>query len=211
MKIFKSCALLLVALAFLLVAPAWAAERATSEGTPAILASLGAGNVKVLDDQAAKAIRGQNYQYVLVRTVLNPLDFSLSPKVQWTSNILGYRYGAWGGPGWTHGGFTGDSTPADLMDLLFKIHDNSALDNVANAALISGLQTLPTVPSVYWGQVYAGAAVYSPSGLPVGANVWVSGLSLVGGTVFVGWRPMPFTEYSRREALTGMQLLGLLP
>ena len=49
------------------------------------------------------------------------------------------------------------------------------------------------------------------SGLPVGANVWVSGLSLVGGKVFVGWRPMPFTEYSRREALTGMQLLGLVP
>ena len=98
MKIFKSCTLLLVALAFLLVAPAWAAERAaTSEGTPAILASLGAGNVKVLDDQAAKAIRGQSYQYVLVRTVLNPLDFSFSQDVQWTGNILGYRYGAWGG------------------------------------------------------------------------------------------------------------------
>jgi hypothetical protein len=210
MESHKSCALLLIMLAVVLVAPAWAADgSATSEGTPAILASLDAGNVKVLDDQAAKAIRGQDYQYVLVRTLLNPLDFSLLPAVQWTGNILGYRYGAWGGPGWTNGGGTGGNTPADAMDALFRAHD-STLDN---AALIFGLQHLPTVPSLFWGQVYAGADVYAPSGLPVGigANVWVSGLSLVGGRVFVGWRPMPFTEYSRREALTGMQLLGLIP
>ena len=38
-----------------------------------------------------------------------------------------------------------------------------------------------------------------------------AGGSFIGGKFYFGWRPMPFTEYSRRQALTGMQLLAFLP
>jgi hypothetical protein len=210
MKRQKFCAVLLTALAFLLAAGAWAADRtAVAEGTPAILASLDNGNVTILDDQAAMAIRGQAYKYVLVRTVLNPLD--LGPGLNWTNNLLGYRYGAWGGPGWTDGGVPGSNTPAaDPMDAFFQQHD---LGILTDQGLIEALKSLPNAPGGFWGLIYVPAAgdIAAGSGLPVGANVWVSGLSILGGRLFFGWRPMPFTEYSRREALTGMQLLGLRP
>jgi hypothetical protein len=209
MKRYKFCASLLTALAFLLAAGAWAADRtAVGEGTPAILASLDNGKVTILDDQATMAIRGQAYQYVLVRTVLNPLDFG--PGLNWTNNLLGYRYGAWGGPGWTNGGGVGSNTPADAMDALFMQHD---LGTLTDQGLINALKSLPNAPGGFWGLIYVPAAgdITAGSGLPVGKNVWVSGLSILGGQLFLGWRPMPFTEYSRREALTGMQLLGLRP
>jgi hypothetical protein len=72
---------------------------------------------------------------------------------------------------------------------------------------------LPNVNGGFWGTIYVPGpdAILPGSGLPVGSNVWVSGASLFGGRFFLGWRPMPFTEYARRQALTGMQLLILLP
>jgi len=58
-----SCALLLLA-----SGTAWAGgQPASSNDTPAILAALDAGSATILDDQAAKAIRGQQSPiYVLV-------------------------------------------------------------------------------------------------------------------------------------------------
>ena len=127
MKTYKIFASLLIIFAFLSV-QAWAADPPpAAEKMPAILASLDAGKVTVLDDKAAGAIRGQAYQYVLVRTVLNAFDFA--PGIQWSLNPLAYRYGAWGGPGWTNGGDIGSSAPADLMDTYFMGHDQGTLSD----------------------------------------------------------------------------------
>jgi hypothetical protein len=168
---------------------------------------LDSGKITILDDQAALAIRGQDYEYVLVRTVLNLFDFA--PWLSWTLNPFGYRYGAWGGPGWTNGGGEGPNTPADAMDALFRLHDEGGLDDTG---LIAALAILPNKPGGFWGPlIYVPDAVTSGSGLPVNKKVWVSALSVLGGRFFFGWRPMPFTEYSRRQALMGMQLYGLLP
>ena len=205
-RTYKLCAPFLTAVAFLSVASAWAADHpATRKDMPAILANLDAGQVTVLDDKAAKAVRGQNYQYVLVKTILNPLDFG--PDLNWTLNLFGYRYGAWGGPGWTNGGGIGSNAPADAMDALFKQHD----EGLSNQGLITGLQGLVNTSVPFWGPIYVPPAITAGSNLPADKNVWVSGASLLGGKFFLGWRPLPFPEYSRREALTGMQLLGLVP
>ena len=207
MKTYKVFASLLITFAFLSVVQAWAADPPpTPEKLPAILASLDAGKVTVLDDKAARAIRGQAYQYVLVRTVLNAFDFA--PDIQWSLNPFAYRYGAWGGPGWTNGGGIGSNTPADLMDNFFMLHDQSAL---SDAQLIGALQLLATTPNAFWGSIYVPPSITAGSNLPANKNVWVAGGSIVGGKFFLGWRPMPFPEYARREALIGMQLLGVLP
>lgn len=212
-----SCTSLLVALgfsalAFLTGTVAWAADTpAAGTGTPAILASLDARDVKVLDDGAAKAVRGQasEYRYVLVRILgLNTFDFA--PGIEWSLNPFAYRYGAWGGPGWTNGGqpLANLVDPADAMDTLFMAHDFGTVNDQQLVALLS---LLPNVNNNFWGQIYVPGVINPASGLPVGTNVWVSGASLIGGKFFLGWRPMPFTEYSRRQALTGMQLLVFLP
>jgi len=207
MKRYKSCASLLTALTFLLAAGAWAADRpATEKPMPAILASLDTGKITILDDQDSLAIRGQAYQYVLVRTLLNPFDFG--PGLNWTGNLYGYRYGAWGGPGWTDGGGIGSNTPADAMDEFFRLHDQGIL---SDQGLIAALMSLPNVPGGFWGLIYVPGTITPGSNLPIDKKIWVSGLSILGGRFFFGWRPMPFTEYSRRQALTGMQLWNLLP
>jgi hypothetical protein len=211
----RPCGSLLVALgfsafAFLAGTDASAADRPAAADTPAILASLNARDVTVLDDAAAGAVRGQgsDYRYVLVRILgLNTLDFA--PGIDWTWNPFGYRYGAWGGPGWTNGGnLAGLVEPADAMDTLFKGHD---LGTLTDQQLVFFLSLLPNVNNSFWGQIYVPNVINPAADLPVGTNVWVSGASFIGGKFFFGWRPMPFTEYSRRQALTGMQLLVLLP
>lgn len=213
----RSCSSLLVALGFsTFVLLTGTDARAADKGgaateTPAILASLDARDVKVLDDGAAKAVRGQagEYRYVLVRILgLNTFDFAAS--IEWSLNPFDYRYGAWGGPGWTNGGqpLSNLIAPADAMDALFKGHDLGALND---QQLVGLLSILPNVNNSFWGQIYVPQLVNPASGLPVGTNVWVAGGSLIGGKFFFGWRPMPFTEYSRRQALTGMQLLVFLP
>jgi hypothetical protein len=219
----RSCASLLVALGFSAFAflpdNARAADKPAADKpaavaqTPAILASLDARDVKVLDDGAAKAVRGQagEYLYVLVRILgLNTFDFA--PGIEWTLNPFAYRYGAWGGPSWTNGGqpLSNPIAPADPMDALFRLHDQGTLNDLQ---LVGALSLLPNAGNSFWGQIYVPAsAVINPvSGLPVGTNVWVAGGSFIGGKFYFGWRPMPFTEYSRRQALTGMQLLTLLP
>ena len=206
MKTYKVFSSLLITFAFLSV-QAWAADPPPApEKMPAILASLDAGKVTVLDDKAAGAIRGQAYQYVLVRTVLNAFDFA--PGIQWSLNPFAYRYGAWGGPGWTNGGGFGSSTPADLMDTYFMGHDQGTL---SDAQLIGALVSLATTFHPFWGNIYSPSWITEGSGLPADKNVGVASGSLVGGKFYLGWRPMPFPEYARREALIGMQLLGVLP
>ena len=200
------------AFALLLGTDASAADRpAAAPDTPAILASLDTRDVKVLDDSAANAVRGQGseYRYVLVRILgLNTFDFASG--IEWSWNPFAYRYGAWGGPGWTNGGkpLTDLVAPADAMDTLFKGHDLGAL---TDEHLVFSLSRLPNVSNSFWGQIYVPTVINPASDLPVGTSVWVSGASFIGGKFFFGWRPMPFTEYSRRQALTGMQLLVLLP
>jgi len=213
---FQRCGSLLVASGFsalvcLAAVDASAADRAEAADTPAILAALDAGDVTILDDPAAMTVRGQgsNYRYVLVRILgLNTFDFG--PGLDWTWNPFGYRYGAWGGPGWTNGGQAldlGIVTPADAMDELFMAHDQGYL---SDAGLVFALAGLPNANGGFWGLIYVPTSINDP-GLPVGQNVWVSGASLFGGRFYFGWRPMPFPEYSRRQALTGMRLLTLLP
>ena len=210
---YRSCTAFAALLVTLSAAPVWASDPpAAPKGTPAILASLDPATVTVLNDHDARLIRGEGgeYRYVLVKILgLNALDFA--PGIEWTWNPLGYRYGAWGGPGWTNGGRTDILvTPADPMDGLFMNHDLSVIDD---QTLVAGLINLPKVNNLFWGPVYvpSSAAITPGSGLPVNTSVWVSGVSFVGGKVFLGWRPMPFTEYARREAVTGMQLLLLVP
>jgi len=205
-KTYKVSASLLITFAFLSVQAFAADPPPAPKKMPAILASLDAGKVTVLDDKAAGAVRGQAYQYVLVRTVLNALDFA--PGIQWSLNPFAYRYGAWGGPGWTNGGDIGSNAPADLMDALFRGHDQGTL---SDAQLIGALQLIATTPNLFWGKIYVPPSVTQGSNLPADENVWVASGSLVGGRFYLGWRPMPFPEYARREALIGMQLLGVLP
>jgi hypothetical protein len=197
-------ALCLMAL-FLVSATAWAADQsAAPEGTPAILASLNAGNVTILDDQAAMAIRGQAYKYVLVKIFgLNALDGGAG--IQWTWNPLNYRYGAFGGLDWSNTG----TAPADLMDGFFMAHDeayaNSLINKIdADKALIAGLASLATTPNSFWGMIYAPVATPTELTTP---NVQVSGISFFGNKFFFGWRSMPYTEYSRREAIAGIGVL----
>ncbi|MBN1569876.1 MAG: hypothetical protein JXA73_18675 [Acidobacteria bacterium] len=199
MKMLKPFYLLLMAALFFIVGTAWAGD-----GTPVILATLNAGDVTILDDQAAMAIRGQDYKYVLVKIFgLNALDGGAG--VQWTWNPLDYRYGAYGGLNWSNT----DETPADAMDFFFSAHDeayaNPSADKIAaDQALILGLASLGTTYNSFWGWIYSPAVL--PAGLTT-PNVKVSGISFFGNKFFFGWRSMPYTEYSRREAIAGIGVL----
>ena len=172
----------------------WAVNQpGVSQDTPAILVSLGQASAIPLDDTAAAAVRGQA-QYVLVKVFgLNMFDGGAG--VQWTWNPLGYRYGNWGGPNWTNQG-----DPVDVMDECFMKHDKKIY---TDTVLLVVLNSLPKTTYDFWGDLY----VASPAGAP--ENVSVFGISLIGGKVFRGWKNMPYTEYSRREAMYGMQLLIL--
>jgi hypothetical protein len=201
-KRYKFFASLLITFASLPVVQAWAADPSPApEKMPAILASLDAGKVTVLDDKAAAAIRGQAYQYVLVKTFLNPFDFA--PDIAWTLNPLDFRYGAWGGLNWTAGG-----PPADNMDTLFMFHDGGL---ISNDQLAGALALLPNTPNAFWGNIYVPSFITPGSNLPANSKVWVAGGSVVGGKLYFGFRSMPFPEYARREALIGISLLGVLP
>lgn len=180
----------------------WAGNQfGVSQDTPAILVSLGQANAIPLDDVATAVVRGQA-QYVLVKVFgLNMFDFGAG--VQWTWNPLGYRYGNWGGPN-----FTNQGPAVDPMDGLFEQHDKGTAGNPAlgisnDAGLLGGLGLLATSHNDIWGNIY-----YStPSGAP--SNVNVFGFSLIGGKIFTRPVAMPYSEYSRREAVYGMQLLIL--
>jgi hypothetical protein len=211
MKKHRICGAFCVTLVLICAAAAWAGEQpASTDRTPAILASLDSGSATILDDQSARTIRGQGfeYKYVLVKILgVNALDGGIG--VQWTWNPLGFRYGAWGGPGWTNGGL---SAPyvfdyADPMDKLFMEHDIAYASNfdklIADKYLVAGLLSLPNEATSLWGSIY----VSNPKGLAEDLMVQVSGISLIGNKIFFGWKPMPYSEYARREALAGMGLM----
>ncbi len=82
LRLYALCTIALL----LITGAAWAADPPASSGTtPAILACLDSGDISVLDAQAAMAIRGQEYKYVLVKILgLNALDGGAG--VQWTWN-----------------------------------------------------------------------------------------------------------------------------
>ncbi|MBI4766036.1 MAG: hypothetical protein HY787_15800 [Deltaproteobacteria bacterium] len=192
-KIFFS---LLGVMLLLIPGALWAGnQNDMPQDTPAILVSLGQSSAIPLDDATAAAVRGQA-QYVLVKVIgLNTFDFG--PGVHWTFNPFGYRYGNWGGPNWSgqEGG------PVDSMDGLFKDHDLGASD----LWLLGGLAALAndSDPFNYWGNIYFS----TPGGAP--SKVYVYGFSLIGGRIFTRPVPMAYSEYSRREAVYGMQLLIL--
>jgi hypothetical protein len=203
-KIFFS---LLGVMLLLIPGALWAGnQNDVSQDTPAILVSLGQANAIPLDDVAAATVRGQA-QYVLVKVFgLNMFDGWGQKDISWTWNPLGYRYGNWGGPGWSGQ----DGGPVDTMDGYFKAHDNGVayqipgvpLGTSNDAALLGLLNSLAATPSgTIWGNIYVSTA----SGLPSDVNVF--GFSLIGGKIFTKPIPMPYEEYSRREAVYGMQLL----
>lgn len=212
MKKYKICLMSGVMVLFFLGA-AWAGGHAgVPEDVPAIMASLDKGGLTVLSDTAIAGIRGQaDPQYVLVK-ILGLNTFDGGRGVQWTWNPLGYRYGYWGGPEWTNGGDTSGTAPfadgENGMDALFMIHDQAYINPsngptellAADKRLLEGLSALANISS-YWGTIY----VAEPIGAP--AYVAVSGVSLIGGKIFLGWRKMPYTEYSRREAMAGLGLM----
>ena len=181
---------------------AWAGNQVDlSKNSPALLASLDKAGVVLLDDTATAAIRGQADpvlpMYVLVKILgLNTLDYGSG--VNWTLNPLGYRYGYYGGYNWSNTG----QKPVDCMDWLFKKHDNASL---TDSQLLDKLLKLATFHPQYsyWGNTY----VSKPEGAP--SSVKVFGVSLIGQKFFFGWRSMPYSEYSRREAVYGMQALIL--
>lgn len=178
----------------------WAGNQSGgSSDTPAILKSLGQAYTSPLDDAAIAAVRGQaDPQFVLVKVIgLNTFDGWGQNNVKWTLNPLGYRYGFNGGPGWSNPG----ETPVDLMDTYFLAHDSNIINDTQ---LVGLLGTLATTPSI-WGNIYFSdqTAYGAPS------NVNVFGFSLIGGRIFTRPVPMPYSEYSRREAVYGMQLLIL--
>jgi hypothetical protein len=195
-------------LLLLVAGPVWAADQTSSTNDlPAILSSLDAGNAEILDDQTAAIVRGGadfSYLYVLVK-IFGVNTFDWGPGVQWTWNPLGFRYGAYGGPGWSN--FSED--PADDMDALFMMHDtayaSSGADLLeADKTLFYGLLGLATTGDSYWGMIY------DPADPPLGLTspiVKVSGLSLIGSRFSFRWHVMPYTEYARREALAGMGLM----
>ena len=173
---------------------AWAENQAgLSEDSPAILASLDKTGLVYLDESSASSIRGQaDPKYVLVKVLgLNTLDYGRG--VQWTLNPLGYRYGRFGGYGWSHPG----EEPVDTMDICFEDHDESGND----FKLLSDLEGLPNSNHYYWGRIYENSPDMAPS------TVKVFGASLIGQKFFFGWKSMPYTEYSRREAVYGIKAL----
>lgn len=170
-------------------------QAAVAEDTPPILAALGRTDVTHLDDTAIAGVRGAAAEYVLVRLLgLNTFDFG--PGVQWTLNPLGYRYGYWGGPNHSDGFGDGQSY-VDTMDSYFMKHDQG---DITDLQLIGFLESLRSADS-YWGKIYNSSPVGAPE------KVYVSGASLIGGKLFFGWKPMPYSEYSRREAVYGMNAL----
>jgi hypothetical protein len=93
------------------------------------------------------------------------------------------------------------------MDSLFQLHDQAYADNLdkllADKALVGGLLSLPNATFGPWGFIY----LSDPHGLQANLMVQVSGVSLIGNKIFFGWKPMPYSEYARREALAGMGVM----
>jgi hypothetical protein len=98
------------------------------------------------------------------------------------------------------------------MDRLFWVHDQDHNDIGDDIALLSGLKALPTMyptPSIIWGRNIYVSSETGLEGGPPASPIWVSRVSWFGGgsTFRWFWSPMPYSEYSRREAVLGMTAL----
>lgn len=204
-----------------------AADQMTpTSGPPAILASLGVDTaVTTLDDTTAAGIRGTAPKYVMSSLQVAQLGIfprgnpfsddtfveggKVSGKASWSKDPYLWRYGNWGGYGWTDGKESPTSycrcgSVVDTMDTYFRTHDNAYTDakgasakiRAADQSLLSNLQALPNARTPYWGSVY----VSSPQGAPTDVRVLT-------GT---GLRNIPFSEYARRQAVTGFQVQVIL-
>lgn len=213
--------LLIWATLFLFISgTAWAENQANvAEGTPAILASLDTTGFVTLDDTAIKEIRGEALYVMGKISLLNGLDFSPNPQVGWAIGIANiakkWKYGNWGGPGWSGT----DGNPVDLMDYYFRQHD----EGLPDADLIAALAGLPDTASgrnSFWGMIYWPTAYdvvpgsIGPDDGHFNYRVFVSRISVLSAGAkrfFFLWRPMPLTEYARRQALFVGNLLGGFP
>ena len=130
-----------------------------------------------------------------------------------------WRYGNWGGSGWTNRrevtfkGWDGSfSAPVvDALDNIFRQHDvdmrdagtNSTAKQQAKQNMIDGLNLLPSGASgenhPVWGQIFQS----SPSGAPFTVMV-KPGSPIALPQVITSPKPMPFSEYARRQALLGV-------
>jgi hypothetical protein len=194
----------LTAVLLFICGAAWASDQpAVSQETPAILAALNSAAITPLDDAKIAEIRGQaDPWYRLVRIIgFNTFDYLPG---EWSWNPMDYRYGYNGGPGWNNPG-----NFVDTMDSYFMLHDavyagsnsTAAEKLVADVALLNGLKGLPSTQVPFWGTIYLSDA--NP------AKVYVRSLSLIGGGFFFMPKKMPYSEYSRREAVYGMSALLL--
>jgi hypothetical protein len=146
---------------------------------------------------------------------------------QWTWNPFSFRYGYWGGFGWTDSrdlstnDWNGQVTAptVNAMDGHFRAHDqtyqwahatfwwNSNLENAAKTgadlAHLAGLTSLGSSWDPTWGPIYNAS---SPSGAPqyVAVAWWTNPLLRYGPGMnyYPGTKNMPFSEYARREAQT---------
>ena len=174
--------------------------------TPAILASLEATSVSVLDDQSAAEVRGEA-KYVMTKLPgINLFDVFVGSGASWHANPLAWRYGNWGGKGYSNGTDGGSAwgkvAPVDTMDGFFRTHDqNYALGQwhyTADQTLLKGLKSLPNFCDSYWGNIYSS----SPGNAPSAVSVYMGSTIMNQGKVYLGWKNMKFSEYARRQAIT---------
>jgi hypothetical protein len=138
--------------------------------------------------------------------------FTKSPATSW-------RYGHWGGPGWTNArevkvsAWNGAvaATSIDAMDELFRLHDAAIKAATTNAAvsqaiqqLLDGLNALPNgiggVSHPVWGQIWD-----SPSPWTMPDTVTIRpGSPVALPQVILSATPMPYSEYARRQAKLGL-------
>lgn len=209
---------------------AFADERlATAADEPMIMASLSEG-VQVLDDNGASAVRGEAVTARATKYVMSSVMTlsAVSRKAadsgfkdtfvgggtgSWTFSPLSWRYGYWGGSGWT-AGFESPKTYdrygvyVDSMDLLFRTHDNAYDDTkgfidqkaiaTADSNLKAGLGKLAITPDVYWGNIF----VSSPKGAPATVKILRYSANIA------VYKYMPFSEYARRQAVVAFTAKG---
>lgn len=116
----------------------------------------------------------------------------------WTMKSNSWRYGNWGGRGYSDG--SRDGQVVDSMDALFREHDraytaaagSAAKERLADGWLLGQLQALTN------GKLASGKRAYlsSPRGAPQYVRVNVDGKETV-------W---PFSEFARQQAIGGFAL-----
>jgi hypothetical protein len=219
------CVVALAALA----SQSMASESVKGTGdSPAILANLDIVSVSPLTDSQMAQIHGQATpvtKYVMVQIkLLNKADIVPGNT---TSTPSGYRYGYWGGPGWTAGGtnnltFTGT---ADSMDGLFRTHDlaYAAADKlkpvprlakkiIADSKLWQDLVKNVNSTTI-WGSIFLSTPLDNKGKQLGDVSVkWDSVIRIcgngTGGYYVKGFKSMKYSEYARREGIAAFTIPG---